>query len=293
MILTFLGTAAANACPLAFCRCQNCERARRIGGANLRRRSAVLINDDLLIDLGPDIITGAFHCGRALTNISYCLQTHSHPDHFDPSHFEPRTPGPGWEVVGAPRLHFYASPATLRQVVEHTKAYYGVGDLFDPAISARQNIELHEIAALQPFLTGAYRVIAFPANHDQSIQSLLYAVAEKDGCIFYGTDTGALSETTWQAFHQHQLRFDVVVLDHTYGPGALGAADPGDDHLCAEHFIAHFQRMRDEDLLAPKARIFATHLSHEGNPSHDELSAFAAQHGYEIAYDGLTVQIGS
>lgn len=48
MTITFLGTAAANAYPEAFCQCDNCERARALGGANLRKRSAALINDDLL-----------------------------------------------------------------------------------------------------------------------------------------------------------------------------------------------------------------------------------------------------
>ena len=49
---TFLGTSAANAYPEAFCRCVNCERARVLGGPSLRKRSALLVNDDLLIDLG-------------------------------------------------------------------------------------------------------------------------------------------------------------------------------------------------------------------------------------------------
>ena len=38
-------------------------------------------------------------------------------------------------------------------------------------------------------------------------------------------------------------------------------------------------------------RVFATHIAHEGNPSHEELSAFAKQNGYEIAYDGLLLSI--
>ena len=53
MDITFLGTAAANAYPEAFCRCVTCERARALGVPSLRKRSALLVNDDLLIDLGP------------------------------------------------------------------------------------------------------------------------------------------------------------------------------------------------------------------------------------------------
>lgn len=101
MRVTFLGTSAANAYPDAFCSCENCVLARTLGGPSLRRRSAALINDDLLIDLGPDIMTSAFTHGRSLTGVQYCLQTHAHSDHLDPSHFFARSPEFG--VVDAPR----------------------------------------------------------------------------------------------------------------------------------------------------------------------------------------------
>ena len=49
--------------------------------------------------------------------------------------------------------------------------------------------------------------------------------------------------------------------------------------------------MRDEGLLRERARIFATHISHEGNPVHPELARYAAERGYEVAYDGLAVEV--
>lgn len=42
--------------------------------------------------------------------------------------------------------------------------------------------------------------------------------------------------------------------------------------------------------MRPGGRVFATHIAHEGNPP-SELSAWAAAHGYEAAYDGLVVEI--
>lgn len=282
MNVTFLGTSAANAYPLAFCRCGYCVRAHELGGPSLRRRSSLLVNDDLLIDLGPDVITGSFLAGRSLTNVQFCLQTHSHGDHMDPSHFQPRTPE--WGVFGVPRLHFYGSKATIQRVAEHFQGFYDTVSLLDAETCERLNLEIHEVTALEPFTAGRYRVIAFPANHDSAVQSLLYAVEADGRCIFYGTDTATLPEETWQGFHRHKLRFDVVILDHTYGPGV-----PGSDHLNADQFIEHIARMQEEGLLTDSARIFATHISHEGNPPHPELAEFAARHGYEIAYDGLTI----
>ena len=112
MIVTFLGTSAANAYPEAFCHCENCARARALGGASLRKRSSVLINDDLLIDLGPDIMVASQMPGRPLTQVRRCLQTHAHADHLDASHLLSRSPSYG--VMGAPRLQFYGSRGTLR-----------------------------------------------------------------------------------------------------------------------------------------------------------------------------------
>ena len=171
MTITFLGTSAANAYPLAYCRCDNCERARELGGPSLRRRSSVLVNDDLLIDLGPDIITGSFLAGCSLANVRYCLQTHSHSDHLDPAHFEPRTPE--WGVVDVPRLHFYASPATARRAAEHSEGFYDSGDILDPKVSERLDLEIHQLEALQTLAIGRYEVTAFAANHDPAVDPVM------------------------------------------------------------------------------------------------------------------------
>jgi phosphoribosyl 1,2-cyclic phosphate phosphodiesterase len=242
----------------------------------------VLINDDLLIDLGPDIMTASFAHGRPLTRVRYCLQTHAHADHLDPHHFLSRSPGYG--VVGAPRLHFYASAATAQRAAQLLERDCAPASLLDPEVGERLNLEIHQIEALQSFAVGPYQVSAFPANHDPTVEPLLYAVEVDGRAIFYGTDTATLPEETWQAFHRHKLRFDVVILDHTYGPDEAGS-----DHLNAQQFIEHVARMSEEGLLADKVRVFATHIAHEGNPVHPELADFAARHGYEVAYDGLVV----
>jgi len=284
MIITFLGTAAANAYPEAFCRCKNCEQARELGGKSIRKRSAVLVNDDLLIDLGPDIMTASNLHRCPLSGVRYCLQTHAHADHLDTSHFLSRSPGYG--VVGAPRLHFYASLGTLRVAAHLLERDCAPASFLDLEAGERLNLEIHQINPLQPFTMGSYRVTAFPANHDPMVEPMLYAVQEGGRTIFYGIDTATLPEETWQGFHRHGLQFDLVILDHTYGPHGLGS-----DHLNAHQFIEHVARMRDEGLLTQTARAVATHIAHDANPAYPELADFAKQHGYEIAYDGLVLEI--
>jgi phosphoribosyl 1,2-cyclic phosphate phosphodiesterase len=284
MKLTFLGTSAANAYPEAFCRCRNCQRARAEGGPSLRVRSSALINDDLLLDLGPDIMAAAQGHGIDLTGVRYCLQTHPHADHMDLSHLLSRSPGFG--VVGAPRLQLYASSATLERADETFRRDLSGHGLFDPGIEQELNLSLHPVEPLQPFDVGPYRVTAYPANHAHGLGAHLYAIDREGRSIFYGIDTAALAEDTWQALGQRETPLDLVVLDHTYGP-----EEEGSDHLSARQLVEHVRRMRKEGLLTDSGRVYATHIAHEGNPAHSELAAFAAAHGYEVAYDGLTVAV--
>jgi phosphoribosyl 1,2-cyclic phosphate phosphodiesterase len=172
----------------------------------------------------------------------------------------------------------------MRQAAQRLEKDCAPASFLDPEVGEHLNLELHQIEQLQSFTAGRYRVTAFPANHDPAVDPLLYAVGAQGRCIFYGADTATLPEETWQGFHHHKLQFDLLILDHTYGPDERGT-----DHLSAHQLIDHVARMRHEDLLADGARVLATHIAHEGNPAHPELAEFASRHGYEIAYDGLTV----
>jgi phosphoribosyl 1,2-cyclic phosphate phosphodiesterase len=91
---------------------------------------------------------------------------------------------------------------------------------------------------------------------------------------------------TWQALQTQQFRFDVVAMDHTFG-----LARRSNGHMNWQQFVEQIDRMRREQLLAANARILAHHLAHHSNPPHPELVQFAAQHGYEVAYDGLSLLV--
>ena len=54
MRIKYLGTTAYEGVPSLFCECKNCKLARIKGGRNIRTRCQSLINNDLLIDFGPD-----------------------------------------------------------------------------------------------------------------------------------------------------------------------------------------------------------------------------------------------
>src|SRR3989304_5582179 len=228
MQIPFLGTGAATSYPLPFCHCSNCGQAWDLGGPSLRRRSSVLINRDLLVDLGPDVMTAAFSHNVSLWDVQYCLMTHPHSDHFDMNHLFTRHPE--YAVVDMPSLHMYASRGALPRLVAASKIESHDADLSNPDYCKNAlNLQIHEVAALRPFQVGSYRVIAFPAQHDPSVEPLLYSIDDGAKTVFYGADTAALPEQTWQGFHDHNLRFDLVILDHTYGPTSSRLNQP--DHL--------------------------------------------------------------
>jgi phosphoribosyl 1,2-cyclic phosphate phosphodiesterase len=283
----FLGTAASEGFPDAFCNCENCQRARQRGGKSLRRRSAALIDDELLIDFGPDLMAAALMDGLSLAQIRYCLQTHEHADHLDTNHFFSRCAYCG--VSGTPRLQYFATRSAM------AKAEKALGDraapgLTDPEVGDRFNLTAHPIDPFQSFDVGPYRVHSVRADHDpERLVALLYLI-ERDGrCLFYATDTGELPEATWahlEKLRRAGLQIHVAAMDHTFG-----MQNRVSGHMNWQQFTEQIARLRQMRLLADGARVFAHHLGHHSHPPHEEMAAFAAQHGYEVAYDGLVVEV--
>ncbi|MDQ3410683.1 MAG: MBL fold metallo-hydrolase [Chloroflexota bacterium] len=282
MEITFLGTAASEGYPNPFCACGNCDRARSIGGASLRKRSAAVIDDELLIDLGPDLLAAAQLHGRSLAGIRYALQTHEHADHLDPSLLTARSPlcqaETGW-------LDYYATTGALDLAATAIGNLPAAG-LHDPAVAARLRLRPITVAPCQTFAVGPYLVSGVPANHDPRLAAMLFAIRRGDRALFYGTDSGPLPEAAWEYLKREGWRFSVVVLDHTFGLG-----DRGTGHMNAEQVIEQMARFEVAGLLAGDARFYAHHIAHHSNPGHDELRIFAAARGYDVAYDGLTVVV--
>ena len=284
MKITFLGTAAATACPLVFCRCAACRMAWKRGGKDFRRRSSVLIGDDLLIDLGPDVMSAAFAFGADISRVRYLLQTHSHSDHFDAGHLITRLAD--YATSDTLPLELCASPETLRHMSERLAREEDGAALLTPEWQERLNLTVRPMRHGDVIDLGMRRITAVGSNHDPHDGSLLWAIEEDGAAFLYATDTMKFTDEAIGLFRSRGFRFDAVAIDHTYGPGT-----PGGGHLCANEVIAEIGRLRTAGVLSDSCRILATHISHEGMPLHDELSEFASAHGYGIAWDGLTVEL--
>ncbi|MFA5205011.1 MAG: hypothetical protein WC708_11475 [Lentisphaeria bacterium] len=54
MQIKILGSAAAEGIPALWCECETCGQAREKGGKDIRQRASYLIDDDTMVDFGPD-----------------------------------------------------------------------------------------------------------------------------------------------------------------------------------------------------------------------------------------------
>ena len=246
-----------------------------------------MINDDLLVDIGPDLATASFQHRISLAGIGLCLQTHPHADHLDIEFILSRHAEYGTTVSG--ELLFGGSDETLHAIEALVRQQSAYGSIFDLETQSALQLKIMSFMSFESYRIGDYRVTGYPANHGNDQGFLLYSIAQGDQALFYGTDTSVLSEEVWEHLQQDRILYDVVVLDHTYG---IGFESRPADHLASKDVAVHADRFREDGLLKDGGVVYATHLSHEGNREHDELDEYANEHGYRVAYDGLRLHLG-
>jgi len=269
--LRFLGTGAAEAYPAPFCRCRNCETARHNRGRDLRRRSALLVNDDLLLDFGPDIFQAFQEYGLDATRLQTLCITHAHSDHLSTDGVEYRS-SPFISETALPLLTVYGPQEAM--------------DLILAAIAPRFGdcrVRLLAVAAGDEILAGPYTIRGFPAQHGGGKHECLIYLLERDGHrLLYATDTGAITEFAWIELTSHPP--ELAILDATMG------TMNGEGHMGIDQVIATAERLRR--LVGPGIQIIAHHFSHQRNPCYEELVRLYGAHGIRVAYDGMTVELG-
>jgi phosphoribosyl 1,2-cyclic phosphate phosphodiesterase len=272
--ILFLGTGAAEGIPSPYCECPTCTHARQVGGHNVRMRTATLVNDDLLLDFGPDLVAATQRFGARLSHLETVLVTHAHGDHFLPSNLIWRGPG------------FCPTPITPLSV-------FGPGPVTGKlrrnphwsALAEKSAVSLGTVRAGQRWRSGRYQVTAVPASHNPDQAALLYIVSDGNHRLFYATDSGPLSERAWRIVAR-EAPFDAVLMEETMGGAPLWTG-----HQNMESFLEAHRRFVREGWLTEKAQFVAFHFSHQSNPPHDELVRTLAPHGVIAAYDGMTLTL--
>ena len=168
MKITFLGTGAIGY-PFAFCNCENCTNARKYKGKSLRKKSSILINNDLIIDLTTDTQNAMTLYDKNLGKVKYLLQTHSHHDHFDPN-------------LLASRISYITDKKQeVLEIVAHKKCLEMMNNkiyneekigLLTEDEQQKLLVKVTPITESEELIIGNYNIKAIQSNHDESEGSL-------------------------------------------------------------------------------------------------------------------------
>lgn len=270
MDVLFLGTAAAEGYPGAFCRCRNCLRASKEGGRSLRKRSAILVDNELLVDIPPDLYWSAITHNVDLAHLHSILVTHSHGDHFHPQILEYRKSS--FALVPLPILTLFCDNAVMPLV----KSAVGRID--------EARLRLRSIRPYRRYGAKRFDFTPIPANHMTSIRgevSYNY-ILECDGReILYASDTGFYASEVLSFLLRRD--FDMIIVECTMGDKFYKY------HMNYELVLALHQWAKWNCVLKRGAKFIVTHMAHDGCGTHSEVRSILEPHGITVAYDGLQV----
>ena len=181
MKLKFLGTAAAEAIPALWCECEVCRKAKIRGGKEIRRRCSYLLDDDTLIDFGPDAYWQSIEFGIDLPSIDRIVFTHSHEDHLNPVDLFWRN-SPGFSRVTKP-LTVIGS----RRIFGTIMVYAGAVGVSDFA-----TLHLRPVPALpgERMRDGDLELLPLRANHDPHSDPLIYVFTRGGKSVSWRTTPG-------------------------------------------------------------------------------------------------------
>lgn len=274
MELTLLGTAAAEAWPAPFCRCDACREARRRGGPNIRSRSGALLDDDLKIDFCADTVSQMQRTGRDLADIRTLLFTHQHTDHIVPSELEWSAP-PFTNTPPSSPIAVYGNSEVMGMIGRHfsNPMHYSL-DL-QPALEP-----------LKPITTVAGdQILPLPADHVKG--ALTLRITRGDKTLFYGHDSGLYPTATLDALGEGPA-LDIALFDCTYG-GANPHGNRG--HMGVSGIVEMIAELRRRGAVTDKTKLVATHFSHNGGLMYEELVETFLPHGVMVAYDGMVIRV--
>ncbi|MBR3592880.1 MAG: hypothetical protein IKK65_04150 [Clostridia bacterium] len=274
MKIKFLGTAAAEAFPAMFCDCENCKKAKALGGINIRTRSQTLIDNNLFIDYPCDTYYHVITHNINLLDVKNVLITHIHDDHFYPNDLN-------WMARG-----FSCPPEDWQGITVH-----GSCDIESPlseiVANSRGFLRCESHPAFEPFYVGDYKVTALKATHGTE-NPYIYVIAKENKTLLYAQDTGLLPEETWEYLKNSGLYFDAVVMDCTAGTTDISYSS----HMGLPRNIKTRDEMFACGLVDGNTKFILNHFSHNGGDAvYDDFVPIAKENGFITSYEGLEIEI--
>lgn len=281
MKIKYLGTGAAEGMPATFCACPVCLRSLAEGGKSMRMRSCALLDNDILIDMGPDIHAQKLRFGLRLDQLKAVVYTHSDADHQDLY---------ALNNLGTVSCALHPSVAPEDDVID----LYGNACVYRRYMTAlgqgqRMDAErflFHPVKEWETFMSGKYTFHALPATHRPFAVEvcLIYAISDGKSAILYANDTGELGPEVDDYLKNTGLIFDVVSMDCARG------LLPGDGHMGWAEVLRLRDRLKAIGAVRDNTSYILNHLSHMNNMTHSEWVNFAAPYDINVAWDGLEIE---
>jgi len=272
MKIKFLGTAAAEAMPALFCDCENCRRARELGGRNYRTRSQTVIDEDLMIDLPSDTLCHIWQYNIDLLKIKHLLITHTHSDHFYPTELN-------W-LRGNGYSH---PPKDWYGITVYGNEHVGNG-LKDILDSSDGKVKYCKLKPFIPVKIGDYTVTALNALHGAP-NSYIYIIEKNGSKLLYAHDSDIFPEDTWKYIETKSIKFDAVSLDCT--EGAYEKLDYK-GHMCLGINKNCKSRLIEIGAADRKTKFILNHFSHNGlSSAYTDFCLLAEPDNFIVSYDGM------
>lgn len=281
MKLQYIGTAAAEGIPALFCNCDTCREAMRRGGRDLRMRSGAIVNDNLIIDLNPDLYAAKLRFGLDLSGVRNAIITHAHSDHFDRELMGCFTPVCAHIAKTGDQFHLWGSAYTASAWKEYTTTM----QMKEPRLE--EYVVFHVLKPYEPVEIEGVRITPIKGRHSCP-ESLIYILEQGDARLFYANDTGPMEEETWAYLSAHSERpFTTISLDSTMGY----QQNTYYGHMSLEENIATRKRLLEEGIADENTRFLCHHFSHNARILQNETEAYMKPYGFMVAYDGLTLDV--
>ena len=281
MRIRVLGSAAAEGWPALFCECEGCKKARANGGKDLRRRTAYLIDDDTLVDIGPDVYSATLEYGIDSAKITRLLITHSHTDHLTPREL-------CWRRKGFSKVELcmdiFGNEAYINRICGETPGKYT--EETPGKNPEAHHISLHKVLPGDTFTTGDMTVTAILADHAIPPELPLNYIVQRGGVTaFIGNDSGWWCEESWNTLAKFKI--DIAIIECTYG---LKWPEQSQKHMGSATSVRARDELRRIGALKDDAIVIVNHFSHNCQNLHNEMEQYFCPKGILVGYDGMILE---
>ena len=264
--------------PAMFCNCSFCNAVRSAGRGEVRTRTQVLIDGDISIDFPPEAYYHSFAMGVDLSALRCLLVTHSHMDHFYAHDFILR--GYKYAVLKENVLDIYGNAEVEKVFAECTARE------MKPEVA--EKLAFNIVSPYSCFNAGEYRVIAIPAEHTATEDSLLYYVEQENKGYLHLHDTGNVSDDAVEYLAKNGARASVVAYDCTFGERSGNLTSR---HMGLPDVLVIKEKLAAAGVIDNDTRHVLTHFSHNCRPWRRDMAELAEQYGLIAAYDGMKITI--